>query len=84
MSERLELLLALGAAVRQRRQALGLTQEQLSLRSGIHQRWISNLETGVRNPSYGSIRRLAEAMEVALSELIAEAERIEAADTNGP
>jgi transcriptional regulator with XRE-family HTH domain len=70
--------IALGLAVRARRQELGLTQEALSLRSELHQRWISNVETGKRNPSYGSLRRLAQALEVSTSELLASAERIEA------
>lgn len=65
---------ALGAAVKSRRLELGLTQEQLSLRSDLHQRWISNVETGVRNPSYGSLRRLAEGLELTTSELLRRAE----------
>lgn len=68
---------ALGLAVKQRRQELDLTQEQLSLRSELHQRWISNIETGKRNPSYASIRRLAAGLELSASELLARAEQIE-------
>lgn len=70
--------LALGLAVKERRQELELTQEQLALRSELHQRWISNVETGKRNPSYGSLRRLAGALDLSASELLARAERIEA------
>ncbi|UUY01799.1 helix-turn-helix domain-containing protein [Svornostia abyssi] len=70
----LEAQRALGAAVKARREALGLTQEQLSLKSGLHQRWISNVETGKRNPSYTSIRRLAAGLSWQASELLAEAE----------
>jgi transcriptional regulator with XRE-family HTH domain len=70
--------LALGLAVKQRRQELDLTQEQLALRSELHQRWISNVETGKRNPSYGSLRRLAVALDLSTSELLARAEAIEA------
>jgi transcriptional regulator with XRE-family HTH domain len=69
---------ALGLAVKARRQELGLTQEELSLRSELHQRWISNVETGKRNPSYGSLRRLAGGLAISPSELLARAERIEA------
>jgi transcriptional regulator with XRE-family HTH domain len=70
---------ALGLAVKARRNELGLTQEQLSLRSQLHQRWVSNIETGKRNPSYASIRRLAAGLDTTPAELIASAERIEAA-----
>ncbi len=69
---------ALGLAVKHRRQELKLTQEELSLRSDLHQRWISNVETGKRNPSYSSLRRLATGLELQASELLARAEQIEA------
>jgi transcriptional regulator with XRE-family HTH domain len=72
---------ALGLAVAARRQELGLTQEQLSLRAELHQRWISNVETGKRNPSYGSLRRLAAGLELSASELLARAEQIEVGDS---
>lgn len=68
---------ALGFAVAARRTELGLTQEQLALRAELHQRWISNVETGKRNPSYASVRRLASGLELAASQLIAAAEQIE-------
>ena len=59
---------ALGAAVKARREELGLTQEQLDLRTDLHQRWISNVETGKRNPSYASLRRLAAGLDLTASE----------------
>jgi transcriptional regulator with XRE-family HTH domain len=69
---------ALGLAVKARRQELDLTQEQLSLRTELHQRWISNVETGKRNPSYSSLRRLAAGLGLPASQLIAQAEQHEA------
>jgi transcriptional regulator with XRE-family HTH domain len=69
---------ALGQAVKARREELELTQEELSLGSTLHQRWISNVETGKRNPSYSSIRRLADGLGLTASQLIASAETIEA------
>jgi transcriptional regulator with XRE-family HTH domain len=68
---------ALGLAVKARRQELALTQEQLANDTDLHQRWISNVETGKRNPSYGSLRRLAAGLDLSTSELIAQAEQIE-------
>lgn len=68
---------ALGLAVKTRRQELGLTQEQLANETELHQRWISNVETGKRNPSYASLRRLAAGLELSASQLIAQAEGIE-------
>ncbi len=76
---------ALGLAVKARREELKLTQEQLANESGahneserLHQRWISNVECGERNPSFGSLRRLAAVLDLTTSELIARAEQIEA------
>jgi transcriptional regulator with XRE-family HTH domain len=69
--------LALGAAVKARREQLGITQETLANDTGLHQRWISNVETGKRNPSYGSLRRLAAGLQLSASELIARAEQLE-------
>lgn len=75
---------ALGLAVKGRRQELGLTQEQLANDTDLHQRWISNVETGKRNPSYASLRRLAGGLDLATSELLARAEEIEAAGVEAP
>jgi transcriptional regulator with XRE-family HTH domain len=72
---------ALGLAVKHRREELGLTQEQLANDSGLHQRWISNVETGKRNPSYASLRRLAAGLEFSTSELLARAEQVEAGES---
>jgi transcriptional regulator with XRE-family HTH domain len=72
---------ALGLAVKHRREELGLTQEQLANDTDLHQRWISNVETGKRNPSYGSLRRLATGLELPVSELLQRAERIEAQES---
>jgi transcriptional regulator with XRE-family HTH domain len=68
---------ALGAAVKARREELGLTQEGVALAGDLHQRWVSNVENGWRNPSYSSLRRLAASLELSASELIARAEAIE-------
>jgi transcriptional regulator with XRE-family HTH domain len=69
---------ALGLAVKGRREELDLTQEQLANDTDLHQRWISNVETGKRNPSYASLRRLAAGLELSASELLARAEQVEA------
>jgi transcriptional regulator with XRE-family HTH domain len=57
-----------------RRKELGLTQEQLALRGDLQQRWISNVETGKRNPSYANLRRLAVLLELTTAEMIGRAE----------
>jgi transcriptional regulator with XRE-family HTH domain len=69
--------LALGQAVKARRHELALTQEALANDTDLHQRWISNVENGKRNPSYASLRRLAEGLGLSASQLLARAEQLE-------
>ncbi len=45
----------------------GMTQVELSQKSGISQAGISRLEKGTRNPSLNLLKRLAEAMDSTLS-----------------
>lgn len=68
---------ALGRAVRELREARGLTQAQLADRSGIDTSYQSGLERGRRNPSWGVIVAEAEALEVTPVALVAKAQRFE-------
>lgn len=61
-------------AVRKRRIVMNISQEELSKRCGLHRTYISILEHGERNLSLKNLQRLAEALEVMPSQLIAEAE----------
>ena len=49
-----------------------LSQQQLAIRSGISQQAISKLETGKSSPSEYTIRQLAAALRVPMSELLEE------------
>ena len=64
-----------GDAVRARREGLGLTQEELAGRAGIHRTYLSDVERGGRNLSLVTIERLAAALDVTMSELFAAVER---------
>jgi transcriptional regulator with XRE-family HTH domain len=64
-----------GDAVRDRREALALTQEEFAHRAGIHRTYLSDIERGTRNVSLLNIGRLAEALGVGLSELFRDVER---------
>jgi transcriptional regulator with XRE-family HTH domain len=68
---------ALGRAIRDVRASRHLSQEELAHRSGMHRTYLGGIERGERNPSYTNIRRLADALGVSASDLIAEAERLE-------
>jgi transcriptional regulator with XRE-family HTH domain len=77
MAPRTEPQPGLGQAIRQLRTERGLSQEELGLRAEIHPTWVSHLESGRNNPAWGSVRRLAGALDVKLSELAALAEDLE-------
>lgn len=65
---------ALGRAVRALRDERGISQVQLAEATGFMQSWISNVEHGRRNPSWSNVVRLAEGLDVSVSELAARAE----------
>ncbi len=58
-----------GFAVKDRREALGLTQEEFAERAGIHRTYLSDIERGTRNVSLINIERVAKALSLRLSEL---------------
>lgn len=51
------------------RAAKGVTQEQLSLATGIRTTYISDIERGARNPSWKVLVRLAAGLGVSLADL---------------
>ncbi len=71
---------ALGRAIRLRREELGVSQEDLALELGYDQGWISHIENGRANPAYGTVDRLARALSWSLSQLVILAESVETTD----
>ena len=67
-------LVALGAAIRRCRRAQGISQEELAHRSAIDRSYMSSIERGGQNPGILSILRVAHAMDMTMTELMAEAE----------
>ncbi len=54
----------LGENVRRYRKLADISQEELSLRTGIKRSYISDLERGTRNPTVRVLGQLAEGLEV--------------------
>ena len=67
---------AFGQALRGLRLAAGLSQEQLGLESGVQRNFISLIETGQNQPSISTIFKLAAALDVKPSKLVAAAEKL--------
>ncbi|MGE0065843.1 MAG: helix-turn-helix domain-containing protein [Dehalococcoidia bacterium] len=68
------LLVSLGLAFAEVRRERGLTQEDLSLATGVHRNYIGGIERGERSPTVEKIATLARALGVSLSDLFARAE----------
>lgn len=68
---------ALGQAIRDLRNELSVSQEELAHRSGMHRTYLGGIERGERNPSYTNLLRIASALDVTGSDLLAAAERRE-------
>lgn len=60
---------AFGAAVRQQRIALGLSQEVLAERAGCHRNYMGRIERGEQNITLGMMVRVAMALKVSVSAL---------------
>ena len=58
-----------GKNLRERRKAVGISQEELAQRAGLHRTVISDHERGRADPLLGSIVKLADALETSASDL---------------
>lgn len=71
------ILRAFGEALRAKREALSLSQEELAFRSEVHRTYISELERGIKNPSLTTLEKLAVALGTTKTVLVRETERRE-------
>jgi transcriptional regulator with XRE-family HTH domain len=64
----------LGRAIRRLRKERKLTIEALAFAADMHLTYLSGIERGRRNPTFGKLLGIADALEVSMSSLFAEAE----------
>ena len=69
----------LGVAIRQRREARGLSQEALAEQANLHRTYISLVERAARNISVDALSGIADALELRPSQLLQQAEKLRAA-----
>jgi transcriptional regulator with XRE-family HTH domain len=60
----------LGPRLREARERLELTQEEVAQRSGVHATEVSRIEAGKRDPQVSTLVRLAKAVEVKPGQLL--------------
>ncbi len=60
----------IGRTIRQLRKKRGWTQTQLAGKAGIRQATVSGIERGMRDPAYGTLIVIADALEVLVSVLL--------------
>lgn len=63
---------AFGKIVREKRLALGLSQEKLAELSELHFTYISSVERGERNISLGNVAKIARALNCTMKDLMPE------------
>jgi transcriptional regulator with XRE-family HTH domain len=66
-----------GQTVRQLREKRQLSQERLGQLAQLHRNYIGGIERGELNPTLRTIQKLAAALELRPSQLLAAAERLE-------
>jgi transcriptional regulator with XRE-family HTH domain len=66
-----KILTTFGGRVRKARHALGISQEVLAERTGLHRTYIGTVERGERNPALINVVRIADALAVDAASLTA-------------
>ncbi|HWT94803.1 MAG TPA: helix-turn-helix transcriptional regulator [Solirubrobacteraceae bacterium] len=80
MGRRMEPQEAMGLALRTLRLERGLSQAEVTDRADVARSWLSQMESGRSNPAWGSLIRLAGALDVSPVELVERAEQIRGGD----
>lgn len=68
--DRERIRLGFGDRVRKKRQELGISQEELAFRSGLHRTYVGSVERGERNLSLENIFVFAKALSCNVTDLI--------------
>lgn len=71
----MDLVEILGRNVRDARKLRGMSQEDLAHEAGMKRSYLSDLERGQRNPTVRALGRLAEALSVVPSDLLANVDK---------
>lgn len=76
--------MSIGQRIKDVRTAKGLNQDQIAERSGISQGHLSAVENGEHQPTYGTLEKIAKAMGMEVSELVATSNNDDKPNASGP
>jgi transcriptional regulator with XRE-family HTH domain len=62
-----EVLIKFGTKVRDKRLKLGLSQEELASRAGVHRTYIGMIERAEKNITLGNIEKIAKALNISIA-----------------
>ena len=65
-----DVVIKFGTKVRERRLLLGLSQEELASRAGVHRTYVGMVERAEKNLTLRNIERLATALELPIEQLM--------------
>lgn len=65
----------LGGVIAKRRKELRMSQEELAAKTGVDRAFISNVERGKRNPSFGVVASIARGLKMRMSRLTGQCEQ---------
>jgi len=65
-----------GQVLREQRTARGISQEDFALNADVDRTFVSQMERGIRQPTITTIMKLAEALGIQASALVARMERL--------
>lgn len=72
------ILISFGTQIKLQRKLLNLTQEDLSNKTGLHRTYIGMIERGEKNITLKNIEKIAFALNIKISTLLAEMEKYNA------
>jgi transcriptional regulator with XRE-family HTH domain len=79
-----DLRAAFGRRVRELRRRLGISQEELADRAGIHWTYLGGIERGERNPALVNIGKVVRALQVSLADFWSSFDRPSGYDRRRP
>ena len=67
---RMQVTKRVGANLRRAREEVGISQEELADRAGLHRTYVSGVERGVRNPTVTVLEKIAKALKIKSATLL--------------